>query len=68
MSANSSSANNQSAESGERSCDQWESLFGDINNYFRDDDILAGSEHASAEVTITTLQLHYSQIRYSSFL
>jgi hypothetical protein len=33
-----------------RSCNEWDQLFSGINNYFRSDDILQGSEHSSTEV------------------
>lgn len=44
-SANHSASSSSAAEV--RSCEQWKEIFTGINNYFRDDDILAGSEHAS---------------------
>ncbi|KAI6241498.1 G-PROTEIN-RECEP-F1-2 domain-containing protein [Aphelenchoides fujianensis] len=33
-----------------RSCEQWHEMFTQLNHYFRDDDVLQGSEHSSVEV------------------
>ncbi|KAH7732319.1 FMRFamide-related peptide activated G-protein coupled receptor [Aphelenchoides avenae] len=33
-----------------RSCEEWSALFARINNYFRSEDILQGSEHSSTEL------------------
>ena len=34
-----------------RTCEQWSALFEALNHYFRDEDILAGSEHATVQVS-----------------
>jgi hypothetical protein len=33
-----------------RTCEEWQQFFAELNNYFRAEDILAGSEHSSAAI------------------
>jgi hypothetical protein len=44
------SPSNQSDGALVRSCSEWTAIFDGINHYFRDEDILPGSEHSSVEV------------------
>ena len=34
-----------------RSCAQWNEMFANLNHYFRDQDVLADSEHSSVQVS-----------------
>lgn len=44
-------ASNQSSQTAEdKSCSQWIETFSAINHYFREEDILSGSEHSSTSL------------------